>query len=490
MRFSCKFQNCIFNSHDSDEILSHYTFNHTHVIKFQSRCFFDDCGNKKVFNRLCDMENHVRNKHRNELRKTKAFLKCDVLNCQSDQLIDNIDDLYLHYYKHLTEIEKNNKQREIKIKCFFQDCYYVSSDANSKKNFQKHLSERHTKSLEYLSESVFIRENENNLYESEDVLDDFRTDFVIEDENLTELNLRKKRICDENKMTNLYMQLYHKLKDKYLIAKYKVDEIFEDINTLIRINNNDIINLIDQTRLTYQNDSRSLNIVREHLKDSKTLIQNVHKYSKNDSKKDKWLKESGFYNMPKEISLSNKPLNQNIKEETFQYVPILETIKALLSHPQLNEQYFKEKLNDNNKILTYNDSVFFKSNQLFRDHENAVQIVLFVDDYDTSNPLGDLRNEKKLTGIYYKIGNFDQSFKSVDYFTQLAIICEAKYIKKYGFNKVLKPLIEDLKLLETSGIEIEVGGQKTIVKGTISYLSSDNLAANSIGGFVESFKNC
>jgi hypothetical protein len=90
--------------------------------------------------------------------------------------------------------------------------------------------------------------------------------------------------------------------------------------------------------------------------------------------------------------------------------------------------------------------VFFKSNQLFRDHENAVQIVLFVDDYDTSNPLGDLRNEKKLTGIYYKIGNFDQSFKSVDYFTQLAIICEAKYIKKYGFNKVLKPLIEDLKL--------------------------------------------
>lgn len=481
----------MFNSSDPDEMLSHYTFNHTHVIKFQSRCFFDDCSNKKMFNRLCDMENHVRNKHRNVLRKTKAFLKCDVLNCQSDELIDSIDDLYLHYYKHLAEIEKDNKQRDVKIKCFFQDCSYISSDVNSKKNFQKHLSERHTRCLEHLSESVFIRENEIYLNEAEDAIDDIQTDFDFEDEKLTELNLRKKRISDENKMTNLYMQLYHKLKDKYLIAKYKVDEIFEDINSLIRINNKDLINLIDQTRLTYNNDSRTLNIVREHLKESKTLIQNIHNCNKNDSKKDKWLKESGYYNKPREISLSEKPLNKNNKDETFQYIPILETIKALLTHPQLNELYFKEIVNDdNNKISTYNDSLFFKSNQLFSKTQNAVQIVLFVDDYDTSNPLGDLRNEKKLTGIYYKIGNFDQCFKSVDYFTQLAIICEAKYVKKYGFNKVLKPLIDDLKILETTGMEIEVGGKKTTIKGSISYLSSDNLAANSIGGFVESFKNC
>ena len=45
-----------------------------------------------------------------------------------------------------------------------------------------------------------------------------------------------------------YMMLYLKLKDKYLIAKYKCDEIFEDIDSIVKINNNNIIDLINHSK--------------------------------------------------------------------------------------------------------------------------------------------------------------------------------------------------------------------------------------------------
>ena len=41
-----------------------------------------------------------------------------------------------------------------------------------------------------------------------------------------------------------YMMLYLKLKDKYLIAKYKCDEIFEDIDSIVKINNNKCVDFL------------------------------------------------------------------------------------------------------------------------------------------------------------------------------------------------------------------------------------------------------
>lgn len=49
----------------------------------------------------------------------------------------------------------------------------------------------------------------------------------------------------------------------------------------------------------------------------------------------------------------------------------------------------------------------------------------------------------------------------------------------------MKPLIEDIKCLETTGIFVQKLGYN--VKGTILFVSADNLAAHSLGGLQESF---
>jgi hypothetical protein len=75
--------------------------------------------------------------------------------------------------------------------------------------------------------------------------------------------------------------------------------------------------------------------------------------------------------------------------------------------------------------------------------------------------------------------------------TQASIICKTKHLKKHGYNTIYEPLLKDIKQLETEGIEIEYNQKKINLKGTISLFPADNLAANAIGGYVESFSaNC
>ena len=47
--------------------------------------------------------------------------------------------------------------------------------------------------------------------------------------------------------------------------------------------------------------------------------------------------------------------------------------------------------------------------------------------------------------------------------------------------------MNDLKELETKGIIIKYNNENLTLKGTISFFPADNLAANGIGGYVESF---
>lgn len=48
-------------------------------------------------------------------------------------------------------------------------------------------------------------------------------------------------------------------------------------------------------------------------------------------------------------------------------------------------------------------------------------------------------------------------------------------------------MLEDIRLLESSGVQVELQGQNYILYGTIRVLAADNLAIHSLCGYVESF---
>lgn len=169
-------------------------------------------------------------------------------------------------------------------------------------------------------------------------------------------------------------------------------------------------------------------------------------------------------------------------------MPLLDSLKAMFSHPQIKEEYFAS-INKHKQEDSFYTSNNFKSNELFSNHPNSIQIKLYMDDFGLADPLGDLKNDYKITTVYFKIGNLPAKFQSTNHFTQLALLCCPKVLKSLGYDVVFDQLINDIKLLETEGINIEYNGQTINLRGTISYLVADSLAANSIGGFIESFSS-
>lgn len=67
----------------------------------------------------------------------------------------------------------------------------------------------------------------------------------------------------------------------------------------------------------------------------------------------------------------------------------------------------------------------------------------------------------------------------------LAILCKSSYVKEYGYEKVLEPLLCDLAVLEEHGVFVPQIGKN--IKGTVQCVAADNLGAHGIAGFVESF---
>lgn len=70
---------------------------------------------------------------------------------------------------------------------------------------------------------------------------------------------------------------------------------------------------------------------------------------------------------------------------------------------------------------------------------------------------------------------------------QLLQMCELAQPSdvKFGYTKILHPLIHDLASLEQHGVYVEKLGE--CVKGTFLYVAADNLAAQSLAGFFKSF---
>ena len=60
-------------------------------------------------------------------------------------------------------------------------------------------------------------------------------------------------------------------------------------------------------------------------------------------------------------------------------------------------------------------------------------------------------------------------------------------IEKHGLDCILKPFVQDLNVLSTTGLEVEIGGVKRTFRGALLAFLADNLASHGLGGFKMSF---
>lgn len=100
-------------------------------------------------------------------------------------------------------------------------------------------------------------------------------------------------------------------------------------------------------------------------------------------------------------------------------------------------------------------------------------MILYIDDFEICNPLGTSRKKHKVTAVYWVLADIPATLRSTLCSIYLAILCKANNINKYGYPKVLEPLLKDLKCLEDDGIFVPSLGK--VVNGTVFAVSADNL---------------
>ena len=152
---------------------------------------------------------------------------------------------------------------------------------------------------------------------------------------------------------------------------------------------------------------------------------------------------------PKYVKPIDTPVYNEISGEsgTVQYVPILHTLDVLLSHKDMLELVLESgKLNDD-RLYNYCDGSLFPENNFFNENPNALQLILYHDDFTVVNPLGNKTIKYKMSAFYFQLGNIPHKYRSQLTDIHLLLVCHASMVKSFGYKAILKPLINDLKKL-------------------------------------------
>ena len=116
----------------------------------------------------------------------------------------------------------------------------------------------------------------------------------------------------------------------------------------------------------------------------------------------------------------------------------------------------------------YCDSPAFKSHPLFSKDPSALQIMIYYDDVEVTNPLGSKTKTHKIgsfiffvisfvvtmvpllstAAFYYSLGNIPPQYRSTLWNIQLLAITTSPTLQKYGPDRILEPIIKDIKILE------------------------------------------
>jgi len=120
---------------------------------------------------------------------------------------------------------------------------------------------------------------------------------------------------------------------------------------------------------------------------------------------------------------------------------------------------------------------------------NILQILLYFDDFEVANPLGSKRGVHKMFAVYFTLLNLPIKYRSKLESMHLTLLTKSSTVTKCGLDTVLAPLIDDLKVLQTSGIVVRVNAMTYHLTGQVAFVSADNLGAHQVAGFTQNFSH-
>ncbi len=110
---------------------------------------------------------------------------------------------------------------------------------------------------------------------------------------------------------------------------------------------------------------------------------------------------------PVQVSLE---LHNHTHIQSYQYVPIANSLKQLLLYHDVLAEVLRGHKSKDGLLRDYCDGLAFKEHSLFPKEGLNLELQLYIDDFQTTNPIGNKTALHKTTAIYFVLGNISPQF--------------------------------------------------------------------------------
>lgn len=329
------------------------------------------------------------------------------------------------------------------------------------------------------------------------VLKEFNNLSIVTQRNEPDLSLKVKSTLASQfeKFDQSLYSITSQINQFKLIENHKnqVYEIFKhllsDFSQLILAAANNELEVKCAQKLKIEIDTLNSHVIKK-LSDFNTLYKRRKNIEKNPNYVAPVEKAIGLKWSTKQSSKSVVP-DHSITQATFQYIGIIPSLKCLFNQPDFKKEYFDF---NQNSMHECQDGVYehfccsqtYKNCKLFED-KSTIKIRLAIDDCEICDPLKTKSVIHKLNCVYFTVDNMPQRFLSKTDNLFLVSLCETTNLKidNNTFDEIGKLIVNEIKQLENVGIKIG----DHFVKGGLARIISDNLGANGVLGFTESFNS-
>lgn len=458
------------------DLLAHYKLHHPHFGRtINYPCTYSDCPcTFKTWNALIVHQSRSHSTQVDQTLDDLATFCCHICNCCN---LPNEREYFIHINTHLRKNEL--------VSCMFTDCNFQTSVYGT---FKSHKSRHHNPHTladfrpEIVKNTIVPSHSSSDLFDCQ-VEESVEEGLPPVDHTVTHSEVPS---AIQKQLAAALLKLEHLVH----VPGTAIDDFLQELHFLLNTASASLfqgsLSTIFERHKLQVDDSVISEIVTAAI--SNPVHQAIEKGGTLSTtyQRKKYYKEEFAVVEPVTYTLDHK------KKHTFQYVPLLKSLQNTL-----NCRVILDKVIDNHKgqhdtelepffeLRSPEDGVYFKSNAFLNSDEVRLSLRLYVDDFETCNPLGTSRNKHKLCGVYWVLSNLPPGSHSSLSSIFLAVLCKSVDVKTYGFDKVLEPLLRDVKILEDFGVYVPLLGK--CLKGTVHCVVADNLGAHSIAGFIESF---
>ena len=109
-------------------------------------------------------------------------------------------------------------------------------------------------------------------------------------------------------------------------------------------------------------------------------------------------------------------------------------------------------------MRSFQNGKAFYENRLLNSNKKTVELILYHDDFNVVNPLGNKTVKYKTSAFYFVLGKPPSKFRSRLSDINLALLASAQIVSRYGHQNILQPVLNDINELETKGVEVTFEG--------------------------------